>query len=39
MVIDACKPFEHLARFPQVVEPIRELRDRVREKWPGLQLP
>ena len=39
VVIDACKPFEHLARFPQVVEPGRELRERVRSKWPGLQLP
>ena len=39
VVIDACKPFEHLARFPQVVEPSRALRDRVRDKWPALQLP
>lgn len=39
VVIDACKPFEHLARFPQVVEPSAELRERVRQKWKSLLMP
>jgi UbiD family decarboxylase len=36
MVIDACKPFEHLARFPTVVEASRELQEQVKAKWKDL---
>lgn len=36
VVIDACRPFEHLARFPSVVEASRELQEQVRAKWKDL---
>lgn len=33
-IIDACRPFERLERFPRVAEASRELRNRVLDKWP-----
>ena len=32
-IIDACRPFEHLASFPPVAEASKELQEKVREKW------
>jgi 4-hydroxy-3-polyprenylbenzoate decarboxylase len=32
-VIDACKPFLWIDKFPATVEPSRELRDKVLRKW------
>ncbi len=36
VVIDACKPYEHLNNFPAVVEASRELQLSVKEKWSDL---
>ena len=36
VVIDACKPFEHLAKFPTVVEASHELQEQVKAKWRDL---
>jgi UbiD family decarboxylase len=36
VVIDACKPFEHLAKFPAVVEASGELQELVKTKWKDL---
>jgi UbiD family decarboxylase len=35
-IIDACRPFEHLDRFPPVVEPSPELTAKVLAKWADL---
>ncbi len=35
-VIDACRPYEHLAAFPSVAEVSRELQEKVRAKWKDL---
>jgi UbiD family decarboxylase len=32
-IIDACRPYEHLAEFPAVAEASRELQEQVRKKW------
>jgi len=32
-IIDACRPYEHLASFPPVAEPSAELRAKVLSKW------
>ncbi|HZN24394.1 MAG TPA: UbiD family decarboxylase [Burkholderiales bacterium] len=32
-IVDACRPFEHLANFPPVAEASKELQEKVREKW------
>jgi UbiD family decarboxylase len=32
-IIDACRPYEHLASFPPVAEPSVELRAKVLSKW------
>jgi UbiD family decarboxylase len=32
-IIDACRPYEHLADFPMVAEASRELQDKVKAKW------
>ena len=32
-IVDACRPWEHLADFPAVAEASRELQDRTRAKW------
>lgn len=36
-VIDACRPFEHLADFPRVVSVSHELLGQVVERWPELR--
>jgi len=35
-IIDACRPYEHLAEFPAVAEASRELQEQVRKKWKDL---
>ena len=35
-VIDACRPWEHLAHFPAVAEASRELQEKMRTKWKDL---
>jgi hypothetical protein len=35
-IIDACRPFEHLADFPLVAEASRELQEKTRAKWSEL---
>jgi UbiD family decarboxylase len=35
-IIDACKPYEWIDEFPQVVEVSPELVDKFRKKWKGL---
>jgi UbiD family decarboxylase len=35
-IIDACRPWEHLADFPAVAEASRELQDKTRAKWKDL---
>ena len=35
-IIDACRPYEHLASFPPVAEPSPELQARVLKKWTGI---
>jgi UbiD family decarboxylase len=35
-IIDACRPYEHLEKFPPVAEPSPELRARVLAKWRDL---
>jgi UbiD family decarboxylase len=35
-IIDACRPYEHLADFPAVAEASKELQERVRAKWKDL---
>lgn len=32
-IIDACRPFEHLADFPAVAEASKELQAKVKDKW------
>lgn len=32
-IIDACRPYEHLADFPMVAEASRELQEQVKAKW------
>lgn len=32
-IIDACKPFEWMNEYPQVVESSRAYRDKIRKKW------
>jgi len=32
-IIDACRPYEHLAEFPAVAEASKELQEKVRAKW------
>ena len=32
-IIDACRPYEHMASFPPVAEPSAELRAKVLSKW------
>ena len=32
-IIDACRPYDHLADFPDVAEASRALQDAVRAKW------
>ncbi len=36
VVIDACRPFEHMARFPAVVEAGKALQEQIRSKWKDL---
>ncbi len=35
-VIDACRPWDHLAEFPAVAEASKELQDKTRAKWKDL---
>ena len=35
-VIDACRPFDHLAEFPAVAEATKELQAKIRAKWSDL---
>ena len=35
-VIDACRPFDHLAEFPAVAEATKELQAKIRAKWKDL---
>jgi UbiD family decarboxylase len=35
-VIDACRPWDHLADFPAVAEASKELQQRIRAKWKDL---
>jgi UbiD family decarboxylase len=35
-IIDACRPWEHLADFPAVAEASRELQEKTRAKWKDL---
>ena len=35
-VIDACRPYDHLAEFPDVAEASRELQEKVRAKWKNI---
>jgi UbiD family decarboxylase len=35
-IIDACRPFEHLADFPRVAEASKELQEKVKAKWKEL---
>jgi UbiD family decarboxylase len=35
-IIDACRPFEHLADFPLVAEASRELQEKTKAKWKEL---
>jgi UbiD family decarboxylase len=35
-VIDACRPWEHLAEFPAVAEASKELQEKTRAKWKDL---
>jgi UbiD family decarboxylase len=35
-VIDACRPYDHLAEFPAVAEASRELQAKIRAKWKDL---
>jgi UbiD family decarboxylase len=35
-VIDACRPWEHLAEFPAVAEASKELQEKTRSKWKDL---
>jgi len=35
-VIDACRPWDHLAEFPAVAEASRELQEKTRAKWKDL---
>jgi UbiD family decarboxylase len=32
-VIDACRPFDHLAQFPEVAEASKALQEQTRAKW------
>jgi UbiD family decarboxylase len=35
-IIDACRPWDHLAEFPPVAEASKELREKTRAKWKDL---
>src|SRR5207244_12978134 len=35
-IIDACRPWDHLAEFPAVAEPSRELHEKTRAQWTEL---
>jgi UbiD family decarboxylase len=35
-VIDACRPYDHLAEFPAVAEASKELQAKIRAKWKDL---
>jgi UbiD family decarboxylase len=35
-VIDACRPYDHLAEFPAVAEATKELQAKIRAKWKDL---
>src|SRR5262245_54448252 len=35
-IIDACRPWEHLAEFPPVAEASKELQAKTRSKWKDL---
>jgi UbiD family decarboxylase len=35
-IIDACRPWDHLAEFPAVAEASKELQERIRAKWKDL---
>jgi UbiD family decarboxylase len=35
-IVDACRPWEHLADFPPVAEASKELQDKTRAKWKDL---
>jgi UbiD family decarboxylase len=35
-IVDACRPWEHLAEFPPVAEASKELQDKTRAKWKDL---
>jgi len=35
-IIDACRPYEHLADFPEVAEASKELQEKVRARWRDL---
>src|SRR3954468_7298576 len=35
-IIDACRPYEHLANFPAVAEASKELQEKIRAKWKDL---
>lgn len=35
-IIDACRPYEHLADFPAVAEASKELQEKVKAKWKDL---
>jgi len=35
-IIDACRPWDHLAEFPAVAEASKELQEKIRAKWKDL---
>ena len=35
-VIDACRPWDHIAEFPAVAEATKELQEKIRAKWKDL---
>jgi UbiD family decarboxylase len=35
-IVDACRPWEHLAEFPPVAEASKELQEKTRAKWKDL---
>jgi 3-polyprenyl-4-hydroxybenzoate decarboxylase len=37
-VVDACRPWDHLADFPPVAEASKELQEKTRAKWKDLLL-
>jgi 3-polyprenyl-4-hydroxybenzoate decarboxylase len=32
-IIDACRPYDYMREFPEVVEASKELQEKVRAKW------